>query len=154
MIFKCLDRAFSGVDTVIVGFNEQEVALLRCEEAFDLFACLIIHDIQFYREPSAREEIKLLLVGSEYCGVLHVWDWEAEDCIRLVMVDNEEAHVAFERHVREVSRQVAVHYASLFVGKRAEAEHVAGERCVVVLDDVGIWGLGNALSGGRGVGGV
>ena len=70
------------------------------------------------------------------------------------MVDDEVAHVAFERHEREVSRRVAVHYASLFVSKRAEAEHVSGGRCVVVLDDVGIWGLGIALSGGRGVGGV
>ncbi len=45
MIFKCLYSAFGGVDAVIVGFNEQEVALLSCEEAFDLFACLFIHDI-------------------------------------------------------------------------------------------------------------
>ena len=70
------------------------------------------------------------------------------------MIHDEVAHVAFERHEREVSRQVAVHYAGLFVGERAKAEHVSIWRCVVVLDDVGIGGLGIALSGGRGVGGV
>jgi hypothetical protein len=41
------------------------------------------------------------------------------------MIHYEVAHVAFERHEWEVSRQVAVHYAGLFVGERAKAEHVS-----------------------------
>ena len=78
MVLKGLYCAFGCVDQVIVGFDEQEIALLCGEEAFNLPACLIVHHVQFYFETFALEELKLLFVGLVYRGVFHVLYREAK----------------------------------------------------------------------------
>jgi len=56
MVLEGLYCAFGRVDPVIVGFNEQEIALLCGEEAFNLTVCLIVHHVQIYCETFALEE--------------------------------------------------------------------------------------------------
>ena len=60
MVLEGLYCAFGRVDPVIVGFDEQEIALLCGEEAFNLSACLIVHHVQFIVKP-------LLLRNSNCC---------------------------------------------------------------------------------------
>jgi hypothetical protein len=60
MVLEGLYCAFGRVDLVIVGLDEQEIALLCGDEAFDLMACLIVHHIQFIVKP-------LLLRNSNCC---------------------------------------------------------------------------------------
>ena len=120
------------------------------KELFYLLAGLVVHDVYFYRETFAFEELKLLFVGGKNRRVFHVRDREAKDGIRFVMVDDEEAYVAGERHEWEGSRQVVIHHARLLVGKCAKAEYVAGGGGVIVLDDVGIAGLRSAPTGRSG----
>lgn len=81
MVLKGLYCSFGSVDSMIVGLNEQEVAVLCGEEAFDLTAGLIVHYVQFYCESFLLEEFELLFVCFEYRGVFHVLNWEAEYCI-------------------------------------------------------------------------
>lgn len=45
MILEGLYRAFGCIDTVVMRFDEQEFALLRGKEFFNLLARLIVHDI-------------------------------------------------------------------------------------------------------------
>ena len=81
MILKSLNRAFGGIDSVIMGFDEQEIAFVRLEELFYLSACLIVHHIQFNCKTFACEELKLFFVGGVDRRVFQVWDWESEDSV-------------------------------------------------------------------------
>ena len=144
MILESLYRTFSHIDAVVVRLDEQEFALLRGEELFYLLAGLVVHDVYFYRETFAFEELKLLFVGGKNRCVFHVRDREAKDGIRFVMADDEEAYVAGERHEWEGSRQVAIHDSCLLVGERGETEYVACGGGVIVFDDVGTSRRGSA----------
>jgi hypothetical protein len=144
MILERLDRPFCRVYAVVVRFDQQELALLRGEELFDLLACLIIHDVYFHRESFALEELKLLFVSFKYRRIFHVRYWQTQYRIRLIMIYDEEANVASERHEWEGSRQVAIHDSCLLVGERGETEYVACGGGVIVFDDVGTSRRGSA----------
>jgi hypothetical protein len=64
LIFECLDSPFSGVDTVIAGFDKLEATLLWGKVQFDCFCCLIVHDVDFWGVPFARKKFKVLLYAS------------------------------------------------------------------------------------------
>jgi hypothetical protein len=44
-VFKRLDGAFGGVDAMIVGLDQLQLAFFFGEELFNIFCGLIIHDI-------------------------------------------------------------------------------------------------------------
>ncbi len=52
---ECLDGALSCVHPVIVGLDEEAIALLCSEILFDYLACLVIHHIHFFFVPLTQE---------------------------------------------------------------------------------------------------
>ncbi len=60
---------------VIVGFDEEIIALLCGEILFDDLACLIIHHIHFNFMSLELKKFKLLLIGGKDCVVGKISNW-------------------------------------------------------------------------------
>ena len=55
MIFECLNCAFGGVDSVIVGFDELKFYVFFIEKFFDRMGGHIIHDVELWSKTSTFE---------------------------------------------------------------------------------------------------
>jgi hypothetical protein len=42
---ECLNCAFGGINSMIMGFNNLQLAVVLGEDFFDVLRCLIIHDV-------------------------------------------------------------------------------------------------------------
>ncbi len=42
---ECLNRTFCGIDLMIMGFDDLQLAVLLGENIFDVLRCLIIHNV-------------------------------------------------------------------------------------------------------------
>jgi hypothetical protein len=65
MIFKGLYCTFGRIDLMIMGFYQEEVTFLLCEESFYFLAGLVVHDIQFDFVPFAFKQRNFLLYASK-----------------------------------------------------------------------------------------
>ena len=65
-ILEGLNGPFSGIDTVIAGFDELELAFLWGAVQFDCLHCLIVHDVDFWCISFADKIFKVLIVRGKY----------------------------------------------------------------------------------------
>ncbi len=70
VVLKGLNGAFGGIHTVVVGFHEEEIALILGEEPFDLSACLIVHDVQFDNFDLCSPGTQIVFIAFKDGGVL------------------------------------------------------------------------------------
>ncbi len=74
-ILEHLDCPFCGIDTVVVGLNKLQFAIILLQELFNLFSGLIVHDVELKVETLLGELIKLLFVCLEYSFIVYSREW-------------------------------------------------------------------------------
>jgi hypothetical protein len=72
---ECLDGALSCNHSVIVGFDEEIIALLCVELLCDYLPCLVIHHIHFQCMSLGLKKFELLLIGGKDCVIGKISDW-------------------------------------------------------------------------------
>ena len=95
-IFKCLYGPFGRVHTMIVLFDELQVAIICQKESFDVFCGLIIHDVELRLESFAGEFVEVFLVCVKDCFVVQTFVGGGKDEVGFVMVQNKETDTAIQ----------------------------------------------------------
>ena len=95
-ILKCLDGPFGHVHTMIVWFEELQVAIILRKESLDVFCGLIIHDVELRLESFAGEFVEVFLVCVKDCFVVQTFDGGGKDEVGFVMVQNKETDAAIQ----------------------------------------------------------
>jgi hypothetical protein len=124
MVFECLDCTFGGIQAMVVWLDQHQITLFWGDVLFYDSACLIVHDIQFDAISFSMEQFILLFICHEDDVVAKAHYGKGHDCICLVVVYDEEAHVALKGHKWKCTGEVIVQYPSLLVCKCSKARQV------------------------------
>ncbi len=148
-ILKSLYGAFHCIDVVIVWLNELKLAFFFRKKLFDVFFCLIIHNVEFWLEPFLRKLVKICFIGVEDASIIQPGNRHGHDGICFIMVNDQESHAPIKRHKREVTPQVIVNDSQLSVSECAEAKHVCDRLIVIIADHFWSWTAGGTKSLGN-----
>ena len=90
MVFEGLDGTFHGIDTVVVGLNELELAVMAGEEHFDGRTSLIVGNGKCGLESFVCENVEDLGVHGENTIIGCRWDGDGKDVVWVIDISDKE----------------------------------------------------------------
>ena len=107
-ILKSLYGTFRRVEAVIMWLDELKLEFFLCKRLFNVFCCLIIHNVEFWLELFLHKLVEICFLCVEDASIIQPGNRRGHDGICFIMVNDQETHAPVERHEREVTRQVVV----------------------------------------------